>query len=98
MTLYAYCLMPDHLHLLLRLGQAGTELGALIGTFKSFTSKQSWSLGHKGELWQDRFYDHVVRRNENSLIIAEYILQNPVRKRLVQGPSEYPYCGLPDPM
>ena len=41
-SLYAFCLMPDHLHLLLRLGGGTQTLGLIIGSFKRFTTRQSW--------------------------------------------------------
>jgi len=95
---YAYCLMPDHIHLLLRPGGGGQTVGDLIRSLKRFTTRQSWSLGYEGVLWQSRFYDHILRRSEDGWAIAEYIRQNPVRKGLVAEPDDYPYTGLPDPM
>jgi REP element-mobilizing transposase RayT len=97
-AIYAFCLMPDHLHLLLRLAGDGKTLGDVVRSMKLFTTRRSWQLGHDGQLWQDRFYDHVVRRSENAQATAEYIRQNPVRRGLVHEPEEYPWSGFPDPM
>lgn len=96
--IYAYCLMPDHLHLLLRLGPQGKTLGTILGAFKRFTTHESWQLGYKGRLWQPRFYDHIMRLSEDGQRMADYILANPGRKQLVTDPDEYPYSGTPDPM
>jgi REP element-mobilizing transposase RayT len=98
LLLYAWCLMPDHLHLLLRPGDRQRPLGALIGALKSFTTRQSWGLGYRGALWQARFYDHIVRRSEDGKRIAQYILENPVRKGLVETVEAYPWSGMPDPL
>jgi putative transposase len=95
--IYAYCLMSDHLHLLLRLGSESMTLGTLLGTMKSFTTKKSWALGHTGALWQGRFYDHILRVNEDAPAIIVYIIENPVRKGLVEEASAYRWSGTPDP-
>lgn len=95
--IFAFSLVPDHLHLLLRLDGART-LGAELGAFKSFTTRQAWQHGWKGDLWQHRFYDHVLRNSEDARTIAEYIRQNPVRRGLVEDPDAYPWSGLHDPM
>jgi len=97
-SLYAYCLMPDHLHLLLRMGDSGRPLGTVIGAMKSFTTRQYWSLGYRGVLWQERFHDHVVRRYEAVQTIGAYILANPERKGLVERAHEWPWSGTPDPL
>jgi hypothetical protein len=49
-------------------------------------------------LWQERFYDHVVRRAEDGMMIAQYILDNPVRKGLVPEPESYRWSATPDPL
>jgi putative transposase len=95
---YAHCLMPDHLHVLCRLGDCNQTLGVVIGSFKSFTTRQSWSLGFDGVLWQERFYDHIVRRSEDGQAIARYILENPVRKGLVADAEAYAWSGTSDPL
>jgi putative transposase len=97
-SLHAYCVMPDHVHLLLRLPGDSVTLGALLSHFKTFTAHRAKKLGVKEKLWQDRFYDHVLRRNEDSSVIARYIVENPVRKGLVETFEAYPWSGMPDPM
>jgi putative transposase len=98
LLLSAWCLMLDHLHLLLRPGDRQRHVGALIGAFKSFTTRQSWRLGYHGQLWHARYYDHMVRRSEDGGRIAQYILENPVRKGLVGEADAYPWSGMPDPL
>jgi putative transposase len=65
-AVYAYCLMPDHLHILVRLPHGSRPLGELIGAFKRFTTRRSWALGIIGALWQSRYHDHIVRESEDA--------------------------------
>lgn len=95
--LYAYCLMPDHLHLLLQ-SSDGAGLGSVIGQMKRYTTHRSWQYGYQGALWQARFYDHLLRSHEDLLRIVRYILANPVRRGLSLTAEEYPYSALPDPL
>ena len=97
-SIYAYCLMPDHLHLLLQLPARSAPLGTIVGSMKSFTTHESWKLGRRGTLWQERFYDHIVRKSEDGERIALYILENPVRKGLVVDADEWKWSGRPDPL
>jgi putative transposase len=94
--LYAYCLMPDHLHVLLQLGSSGDTLGAIVGSVKRFTTRASWELGYEGPLWQGRFYDHVMRTRGDGRRAAHYILDNPVRGGLCGEAEEYAWSGMPD--
>jgi|SRR5579884_361085 len=96
--IYAYCLMPDHLHLLLRLTRPDWTLSQIIGAFKSYTTKVGRELGHGRYLWQRRFYDHILRQSEDAVGRGEYSRQNPVRAGLVEDAEAYPYSGYLDPM
>jgi putative transposase len=88
-TLIAYCLMPDHLHLLVQCGESRRDLKDFVGAFKSYANKVT---GRR--LWQRGFYEHVVRKDEHVLAVAEYILNNPVRKGLVAERKEYRWGEL----
>lgn len=86
--LAAYCLMPDHLHILLSPAGSKLSLCEVIGRFKGKTTNNSWKFGWQGQLWQDRFYDHIVRKDESITETAKYILDNPMRASLGES---YPY-------
>ena len=90
--IYAYCLMPDHLHVLLNPAESNIPVSRFLQTFKSQTG-----FWHKKEhgmpLWQRGFYDHVVRKNEDLIKIVQYVLENPVRRGLAGTAKEYPYSG-----
>ena len=97
-AVYAYCLMPDHLHLLLQLRDPRYSLGRGVASLKLHTTSESWKLGYRGKLWQARFFDHILRCYDSGDDIVDYILDNPVRRGLVRDGEAYPYCGMPDPM
>jgi REP element-mobilizing transposase RayT len=88
--LCAYCVMPDHVHVLL-VPWDGTNVTRFIQAVKSRTARAYCMLGGEGKLWQRGFYDHIVRREESVSRIAEYILANPVRAGLVENASAYPF-------
>jgi len=80
--------MPDHLHWLLS-GHA--DFSSEVCRFKSISTRFAWQQGLRGTIWQRSFYDHVVRRQEDVVRVAEYIAANPVRSRLVENVDEYPF-------
>jgi putative transposase len=85
-----YCFMPDHLHLLLE-GTENTYLKEFIRVFKQMTSHHC--KNDSGSLWQRSYYDRILRRDEDSFAVARYILNNPVRRGLVEEVTEYAYSG-----
>jgi len=58
------------------------SLGAIIGQFKSRSTKRIWSAGHRDFSWQPRFYDHIVRNEEALNQIRQYIAENPLKWEL----------------
>jgi putative transposase len=93
--LFAFAVMPDHLHLLVRLPDASRTLGRIIATLKSSIQFKCRQVGVKLD-WQDYFYDHVVRQNEQVEEIASYILRNPERAGLVKQGEAYPFAAMLD--
>jgi putative transposase len=93
---YVYCFMPDHLHLLINPADSGKSIPSIIGGYKSLSTKIAWKQGIKGKLWQSRYYDHILRKNEDLMDVGTYILNNPVRKSLVGKWEDYPFCGIID--
>jgi len=88
---YAYCLMPDHLHLLL-VGEEKSSLDSFMKTFKQETSF-AFKRAHGNSLWQRSYYDHVLRKEETLEVVALYILNNPVRAGLVDDYRNYAFSG-----
>ncbi|KAF0134521.1 MAG: hypothetical protein FD145_539 [Candidatus Saganbacteria bacterium] len=94
--IFVYCLMPNHIHLLLSPYAQGISISRFIGAFKSKTTRLAWDFGIYGKLWQERFHDRIVRKNEALKTTGQYILDNPVRKGLAQKWQDYKYLGLID--
>jgi REP element-mobilizing transposase RayT len=94
---HAYCLMPDHMHVLVSPRELGASSLEYIQRLKGWTSFLLHRSGWTGPLWQPDFYDHVVRTDEELGMIAAYILANPVRAGLVTSPDEYSWSGLGTP-
>lgn len=53
------------------------------------------TLGRSGQVWQEESFDRVLRTSEKLEEKARYILQNPVRKRLVPVAEQYPWLWAP---
>jgi REP element-mobilizing transposase RayT len=65
----------------------------IIKYLKSKTFFQLKSKYNTPQLWQDRFYDYIPRKDEDVYKHARYILENPVRKKMVTNFADYPYSG-----
>ena len=65
-----------------------------MSAFKRYTTRVINELFGIKPLWQKNFYDHVVRKEEPLIKIAEYIVNNPIRKGIVSEWEEYPYSKI----
>ena len=90
---HAYCLMPDHVHLLLSASDR-ISTTAIVQRWKSLCYRE-WLRRGRGPSspWQRSFWDHGLRADEDLLFAARYILNNPVRAGLVADFHDYPLCG-----
>jgi putative transposase len=93
--LYAFVVMPDHIHLLLRLRDESRKLGRIVATLKSAIQFGSRQAGTDLN-WQYNFFDHVVRLDEPLDNIVGYILRNPERAGLVTQGELYPFAAMVD--
>jgi putative transposase len=96
--IFTFCLMPDHLHVLASPERDGICVLDFVDRFKGASTNASWGAGASGKLWEPRYYDHIVRKDEDLLRIAQYILDNPVRKGLVESAGEWPWSGQMNPL
>ncbi|MFI2794079.1 REP-associated tyrosine transposase [Haloferula sp. A504] len=80
--LLAWCVMPNHVHAVLR-PKEGHELERILHTWKSFTAHElNRRLGREAELWQKESYDHLVRDTADLRAQVKYVLANPVKAGL----------------
>jgi REP element-mobilizing transposase RayT len=87
--LFAACLMPDHLHLLV--APNGMDIPRFLDVWKSWTTRQSWKLGHRGGLWQPGVWDRTMRDEDDFMTTARYIIDNPVREGLAERAEDWPH-------
>ena len=93
LRLYAFVIMSDHLHLII-LPQGGKTVSQIMHSLKSYTAKKiNRLLGRSGKVWQDGFYERVIRNEADLTEKARYVEGNPVRKGLVDEPQEYVYSS-----
>jgi len=88
----AYCFMPDHLHLLVEARSSDSDLISFANLVKQRTSF-TYRRSHAERLWQKGYFEHIVRNDESTQIVAKYVLENPVRAGLVKEPLDYPFSG-----
>jgi putative transposase len=88
----AYCLMPDHLHVLLEGTAENADLREAVRAWKQRTG-YDWKRHSREPLWQPGYHDRVLREGEDTCLIVRYILWNPVRAGLVTTIREYPWIG-----
>ncbi|GMQ58692.1 hypothetical protein AN1V17_30870 [Vallitalea sediminicola] len=86
-SLYAYCLMDNHVHLLIKENE---EIGNSIKRITvSYVQWHNNKYGRTGHLFENRYKSEVVE-NENYLLkVARYIHQNPVKANIIKSPAIY---------
>lgn len=87
---YAYCLMTNHVHLLLAPGEDVAGLGRLMKRLAGRQTRYHNGLeGRTGTLWESRYKSSPVDTDDYLLACIRYIELNPVRARMMDRPEEY---------
>lgn len=80
-TLDAWCIMPNHVHLVFRLNQ-GRELWKVMHSLKTYTARRAnKALGRGGPFWQPEYFDRLIRRGTYDRIV-DYVISNPEKAGL----------------
>ena len=87
-----YVIMPDHLHLFVRLEPA-KKLSQVIRLLRQRLTLALQAGGAPGPFWQPGFFDHLLRSGESYAGKWEYVRLNPERKNLVANADDWPYQG-----
>lgn len=99
-----YVIMPDHVHFFCRAELHAKRLSIFLQRWKEWTSKRIArelpvaGIGdpgrrHGARLWQEEFFDHVLRSGESYREKWDYVKENPVRAALVERSDDWPWQG-----
>ena len=91
-TIYAYCLMGNHFHLLIqeRAWTISEIIKSLASSYVYYFNKQYQRIGH---LFQDRFKSEPVNDMTYFITLLRYIHQNPVKAGIVSDAKDYPWSS-----
>jgi putative transposase len=92
LEIWAYCLMPNHVHIVLVPSDEASLAKALSCVHQKYTQRINKREGWKGFLWQGRFASFPMDEL-HALRAARYIELNPVRAGLVKTPGDYPWSS-----
>ncbi len=82
----AWVLLPEHLHCIWTLPEGDTDFSKRWGLIKVKFSKE---LGHPATpVWQNRFWEHLIRDDRDLQTHLDYIHYNPVKHGLVPSPGD----------
>ncbi len=92
--LYAFCIMSNHVHLVVRAlkKEDGTfyRVDQIVQSIKKYSSKQiNEYLGRSGQIWDNFYFDRIIRDEENFDNVINYVLNNPVKAGLVDSAAKW---------
>lgn len=91
-TLYAYCLMGNHVHLLLQEGKEPlSQIFKRLGV--RYVYWYNWKYQRTGHLFQDRFKSEPIEDDTHFLAVLRYIYQNPIKAGICKRPEDYPWSS-----
>lgn len=100
LELFAYCIMSNHVHVVLRLFN-DTEIDTppylqeIMHSIKRFSAREcNKLLGETGKFWQDESYDRLIRNDEELHRILIYVLNNPVKANLCKQMKDWKWSYI----
>lgn len=94
MRLLAYCLMPNHVHLVLWPHRDGDVSRWMQWLMTAQVRRHHRRHGSDGHLWQGRFKAFPIQRDEHLLTVLRYVERNPLRAGLVAQAEDWPWSSL----
>ena len=87
--LFAYCLMTNHVHLLIKTSESGSISRIMQSITVAHTRRYNFKYRRCGHVWQGRFHSPIVSEDGHMLTVMQYIEQNPLRARMVRDVVDY---------
>lgn len=80
--LISYCIMPNHVHVLIRVSE-GVSLSSILHTWRSYSAHEANKiLGRSGDFWMKDYYDRYIRDARHYTAVVQYIKDNPAKAGL----------------
>ena len=93
--LSCYCIMSNHVHLVIQLLKNSRTIDRIMQSIKSYSaSKCNELLRRRGQFWQHENYDHIIRDEAEFERIVQYVLNNPVKAGLVEKQDDWKWNYL----
>lgn len=92
--LCAWCVMPNHVHVLFEVGT--TPLGEIVKSWKGYSAREANRvLGRRGAFWEEEYWDRYMRDERHHRETVRYLENNPVKARLTKTPDprEWPWSS-----
>jgi putative transposase len=90
----AWVIMPDHMHLVLRLGGEETLSKTMNRINSCCAIAINKVLCRNSRVWQGAYHDHALRDQEQLYSAIRYVLSNPIRAGIVEKLGDYPYWNI----
>jgi putative transposase len=91
-AIIVYCFMPDHVHLLIEGKSVRSDCKRFIALAKQYSGFY-YRKQFRRPRWQRYGFERVLRSEDATLVVARYIIDNPVRAGLVADCRDYPFTG-----
>lgn len=92
--IYGYCLMPNHIHFIMEFPRGARTMckfmHSLNQSYAMIFNKKYKKVGH---LWQNRYKNFIVLKNEYLVNVMSYVEFNPIRAGLVLKPEDYAWSS-----
>ena len=92
LRVWAYCLMPNHVHLIVVPPSEDALCRAIGEAHRRYTRMVNFREGWRGHLWQGRFASFVMD-DPHLLTAARYVERNPVKAKLVRRAADWPWSS-----
>jgi putative transposase len=92
-SVLAYCLMPNHVHMLIRPSWDDGLAKLMQGVTLCYTQYFNRKKSRTGRLWECRYYSTVIDGERYLWAVSKYIENNPVRAGIAKRPGDYLYSS-----
>jgi len=93
LKIWAFCLMSNHVHLLIVPENREDMIKYMQGLLVAYTQYYNDKYQTEGQLWRSKYFSSIVDHERYLWQVLRYIERNPVRAGLAEDPEEYPFSS-----